>query len=30
VRFEDLVLVTSDGHELLTEFSYELSPSGVR
>ncbi|MFL5824144.1 MAG: M24 family metallopeptidase [Solirubrobacteraceae bacterium] len=26
VRFEDLVLVTDDGHELLTRFPYELRP----
>jgi Xaa-Pro aminopeptidase len=26
VRFEDLLLVTPDGYELLTEFPYELSP----
>ena len=26
VRLEDLVLVTDDGHENLTRFSYELQP----
>jgi Xaa-Pro aminopeptidase len=26
VRLEDLVLVTDDGHQRLTEFSYELAP----
>ena len=26
VRFEDLVLVTEDGHELLTDYPYSLSP----
>ena len=26
VRLEDLVLVTEDGHEVLTDFPYELSP----
>jgi Xaa-Pro aminopeptidase len=26
VRFEDLVLVTDDGHELLTRYGYELTP----
>ena len=29
VRFEDLILVTDDGYELLTHFPYELSPDGV-
>jgi Xaa-Pro aminopeptidase len=28
VCFEDLVLVTEDGHEVLTEFPYDLTPSG--
>jgi Xaa-Pro aminopeptidase len=28
VRFEDLVLVTEDGHELLTDYSYALDPTG--
>jgi Xaa-Pro aminopeptidase len=28
VRFEDLVLVTEDGHELLTRFPYGLTPGG--
>jgi Xaa-Pro aminopeptidase len=28
VRFEDLVLVTDDGHELLTDYSYALTPRG--
>ena len=28
VIFEDLVLVTEDGHEVLTEFPYDLAPSG--
>jgi Xaa-Pro aminopeptidase len=27
VTFEDLVLVTEDGHEVLTRFPYDLSPS---
>ncbi len=27
VMFEDLVLVTEDGHEVLTRFPYDLSPS---
>jgi Xaa-Pro aminopeptidase len=27
VRFEDLVLVTDDGYDLLTEYPYELTPS---
>jgi Xaa-Pro aminopeptidase len=26
VRLEDLVLVTEDGHERLTGFSYDLTP----
>jgi Xaa-Pro aminopeptidase len=26
VRFEDLVLVTNDGHETLTDFPYDLRP----
>jgi Xaa-Pro aminopeptidase len=29
VRLEDLVLVTDDGYELLTDFPYELSPNGA-
>ena len=29
VIFEDLVLVTEDGHEVLTDFPYDLSPSAV-
>jgi Xaa-Pro aminopeptidase len=29
VTFEDLVLVTEDGHEVLTSFPYDLaSPAG--
>jgi Xaa-Pro aminopeptidase len=28
VCFEDLVLVTEDGHEVLTNFPYDLTPSG--
>ena len=28
VCFEDLVLVTEDGHEVLTSFPYDLAPSG--
>jgi Xaa-Pro aminopeptidase len=28
VRFEDLVLVTADGYELLNDFPYSLSPGG--
>src|SRR5207237_1043064 len=28
VRFEDLVLVTEDGHELLTSYHYDLTPRG--
>jgi Xaa-Pro aminopeptidase len=28
IIFEDLVLVTEDGHEVLTEFPYDLTPSG--
>jgi Xaa-Pro aminopeptidase len=28
VCFEDLVLVTEDGHEVLTNFPYDLAPSG--
>jgi Xaa-Pro aminopeptidase len=28
VRFEDLLLVTDDGCELLTDFSYSLTPAG--
>ena len=28
VRFEDLLLVTDDGYELLTDFSYSLDPDG--
>ena len=28
VTFEDLVLVTDDGCELLTRFPYDLTPSG--
>jgi Xaa-Pro aminopeptidase len=28
VRFEDLLLVTDDGHELLTDFPYDLRPPG--
>jgi len=28
ITFEDLVLVTEDGHEVLTEFPYDLTPSG--
>jgi Xaa-Pro aminopeptidase len=28
VRFEDLVLITDDGYELLTEYSYSLDPAG--
>lgn len=28
VRFEDLVLVTEDGCEVLSDFSYELTPEG--
>jgi Xaa-Pro aminopeptidase len=28
VRFEDLVLVTEDGPELLTRYAYELAPGG--
>jgi Xaa-Pro aminopeptidase len=27
VTFEDLVLVAEDGHEVLTRFPYDLSPS---
>ena len=30
VRLEDLVLVTDDGHEVLTDFSYELEPARSR
>jgi Xaa-Pro aminopeptidase len=29
VIFEDLVLVTEDGHELLTRFPYDLSPANA-
>ena len=29
VRFEDLVLVTQDGAELLTRYPYELGPDGT-
>jgi Xaa-Pro aminopeptidase len=28
ITFEDLVLVTEDGHDVLTEFPYDLTPSG--
>jgi Xaa-Pro aminopeptidase len=28
VRFEDLVLVTESGPELLTRYAYELAPGG--
>jgi Xaa-Pro aminopeptidase len=28
VRFEDLVLVTEDGYELLTDYPYSLNPGG--
>ena len=28
VRFEDLVLVTEDGYELLTQYPYGLDPAG--
>jgi Xaa-Pro aminopeptidase len=27
VIFEDLVLVTEDGHEVLTDFPYDLGPT---
>ena len=29
VIFEDLVLVTEDGHEVLTRFPYDLSPANA-
>jgi Xaa-Pro aminopeptidase len=29
VRLEDLILVTDDGYELLTDFPYELDPNGA-
>ena len=28
ITVKDLVLVTEDGHEVLTEFPYDLTPSG--
>ena len=29
MMFEDLVLVTEDGHEVLTRFPYDLSPANA-